>query len=559
MICTNHSFSKMRRSKKSRGQPRVVIPKTWTVAAEPYVPQWRRANPYYGTIANGDRYGMSWTSSSDLQKVNRMRDRYRGMGAYYGGAGAYGGVNRMKKAQKWTGFAQGLVKSGQSMLSGSGEYEYNSTFPSMTGGAGTPEFGSVDDELGAITVSFKEYLTDIYGNMVDETTVNNFSEVQYSINPGLERSFPFLSQFAANFDEYEMKQLVYTYKSTINTDSSTTNGQVGSVIMATNYIVGSAPFTDKNAMLQYHGSSSARVTAVSVHGVECDPAKNSGTPGKYIRSAPVVIGKDEQLYDVGVFNLAISGTPQAFSNQPIGELWVEYTVILRKPKVLTGYGQAISKDVFAHQTNQTFPSFWPSSSTNWLTGQQNNIGCTIDTGVQNNVHCLTITFPAWYTSPTEIKLTLIAQLEQNQGLLGVNYDAEPITAGTYLDLVTTGNMTPQLDMLMTDSGASGTTQSAVVWSYSENTTGDAGDYSVALPTFIVIIHVRPGTLYGGTSGTTAINNTLSIPLTQVLGTAQTYGQISSAFLSIEEYTQMSNPAAPPVLLDSNGAVATYTG
>jgi len=219
-----------RSSKKARGGgAKVVIKRPFNIMdpADAYVPQWRRAVPRYGTVAAGDRYGMSWTSSSDEQKVNRMRDRYRGMGAYYGGQGGYGGVNRMKKAQKWSGFAQGLVKSGQSMLSGSGEYEYNSTFPAATGGAGTPDFSSIDDELGAICVSFKEYLTDIYGNMVDETTVNNFSEVQYSINPGLERSFPFLSQFAANFDEYEMKQLVYTYKSTINTDSSTTNGQVG--------------------------------------------------------------------------------------------------------------------------------------------------------------------------------------------------------------------------------------------------------------------------------------------------------------------------------------------
>jgi len=550
-----------RSSKKSRRGgygPRVVIPKTWVPAEAPYVPQWRRANPTYGTIANGDRYGMSWTSSSDMQKVNRMRDRYRGMGAYYGGQGGYG-VNRMKKAQKWTGFAQGLVKSGQSMLSGSGEYEYNSTFPSAPqGGGGIPEFGSVDDELGAITVSFKEYLTDIYGNMVDETTVNNFSEVQYSINPGLERSFPFLSQFAANFDEYEMKQLVYTYKSTINTDSSTTNGQVGSVIMATNYIVGSAPFTDKNAMLQYHGSSSARVTAISVHGVECDPSKSSGTPGKYIRSAPVLIGKDATLYDVGVFNLAISGTPAAFSNQPIGELWVEYTVILRKPKVLTGYGQAISKDVFAHQENQTLPNFWPSSPLNWLTGQQNSIGCSIDTSVQNSVNCLDITFPAWYTSPTEIKLTLIGTKEC---FLGLNYDSEPITGGTYLDLVTTGNMTPQLDMLFMQAGASGQmTQSAVVWSYSEVQSGDPiGGGQILQPSFMVIIHVRPGTLYGGVSGTTAINNTLSIPLTQIISGSQSYAMVTSAFLSIEEYTQMSNAGAPPVMLDINGSVASYTG
>ena len=493
------------------------------------------------------RYGLTFDQSDDQQKINRAVDGYRGMGAYYGGRGSY---NRLNKAQRWANFAGGLMQSGRSMLSGQGDYVYNSTFPANSGGV-QPTFDTVPDELGSIMVSYKEYLTDIFGNMVDETTTNNFSTVQYSIQPGLERTFPFLSQFAANFDEYDLKQCVFTYKSTINTDSSTTNGQVGSVIMATNYIVDSLPFVDKNSMLQYAGSASARVTDVSVHGVECDPEKLSGTRGKYIRSAPVLIGKDPALFDHAVFNLAISGTPEAFSNQPIGELWVEYTVCLRKPKVLTGFGQAISRDIFAYNVEKTLPTFWPGQASEILTGQQNSIGCSVAVTEQSTVKCLTITFPTWYTSPTEIKLTLTAK----EGiLLGTNYAAEALSLG-FTDLVTTGNMTAQADMLFaSDDGTP--IPSAVFWSASSNNSGDPDDVGLEIQTFIVIIHVRPGTPYGGASGGAAINNTLSIPVVQELTGGQTYATLSGGFLSITEYTQMNNPGLPPVLLDANGNAAS---
>ena len=539
--------------RKKSSQSMYGYEKPFTAATVPYVPQFRRENPVYSDDHTQDRYGVSWSAAAPMQKLNRYRDGYRGMGAYYGGRGAYRGVNRFKKATKWANFAQGLVKSGQSMLAGSGEYSYNSTFPGTAqGGAGIPEFTSVEDEMGAVMVSFKEYLTDIYGNMVDDNTTNNFTEVQYSINPGLERSFPFLSQFAANFDEYEMKQLVYTYKSTINTDSSTTNGQVGSVIMATNYIVDSLPFTDKNAMLQYHGSSSARVTAVSVHGVECDPTKSSGTPGKYIRTAPVLTGKDATLYDVGVFNLAISGTPAAFSNQPIGELWVEYTCLLRKPKVLTGYGQAISKDIFAHKSNVGITNWWPASAINQLVGQQNSIGCTVEwkTDYIGTRDGLLITFPTWYTSPTEIKLYLTGS-----SMLNIGYEAAD--QNDDLSLNVTGNMVPQKDMLMYSLQQANIVASAVAWSFSLVTTDVTGE-SLNVPTFNLIIHVRPGTLYGGTQGTSAVNNTLFIQLDYSAAAGLTTPAIKKGFLSIEEYTQMSNPGLLPVLLDSSGVPAALS-
>ena len=496
-------------------------------------------------------YGLSYDTANPAQKLKRVMDGYKGMGAYYGGGGAY---NRLNKAKRWTGFASGLMRSGRSMLSGSGDYVYNSTFPSNSG-MGPPLFDTVPDELGSICISYKEYLTDIFGN--DEATVssNNFTTVQYNLNPGLERTFPFLSQFAQNFDEYDMQQCVFTYKSTINTDSSTTNGQVGSVIMATNYIVGQPAFNDKNSMLQYAGSSSARVTDVSIHGVECDPDKLSGTRGKYIRSAPVLLTKTQELYDHATFNLAISGTPEAFANVPIGELWVEYTVVLRKPKVLTGFGQAISRDLFAFQTTQTGDNFWPFAATDVLTGQQNSIGCAVSMTQYVNddddtLPALKIVFPTWYTSPTEIRLTLVGS---SSSLIGIKYDPTSYDGVLYglNSLITTGNMVAQVDLVNLSNPNDGTSaleKSPVFQSFSVAAT--EGGVVDLMTTYMLVIHVRPGTLYGGVNDdSTSIENAIIIPITKE---DDPQPDIKYGALNIQEYCQMNNPGAPPIMLNSEG-------
>ena len=54
--------------------------------------------------------------------------------------------------------------------------------------------------------------------------------------------------------------------------------------MATNYNPDAVNFVSKEAMMQYHGAVSGRVTEDLTHGVECDPALNAGTATKYVRT-----------------------------------------------------------------------------------------------------------------------------------------------------------------------------------------------------------------------------------------------------------------------------------
>ena len=222
------------------------------------------------------------------------------------------------------------------MYTGMGEY----TNDLVDGGAGpsVAAFASAGDETGAITITHKEYIGEIYANPASQPFVNQ----SYPLNPGLEQTFPWLSQLAANYEEYEFTQLMFTYR-TVVADISSANGQVGTVIMATNYNPSSPPFTDKSEMMTYAHSSSAKTSESLVHGIECDPAKLSGDPGKYTRTKPILSGQDLKTYDWGLFQIACANPPSTMANNSIGELWVAYTVVLRKPKVSTGKGDAISR------------------------------------------------------------------------------------------------------------------------------------------------------------------------------------------------------------------------
>jgi hypothetical protein len=150
--------------------------------------------------------------------------------------------------------------------------------------------------------------------------------------------------------------------------------------MATQYNANDAPFTDKRVMMQYDGAMSSKVSCEQIQGVECNPAKLSGDQGKYIRNRPVLSDQDKNTYDHGQFNIAIADIPvPTYANQSLGELWVSYTVELRKPKFYSNKGLSITKDIYC--TNQVkFPAiqtanrpFGEVNSDRRMLGQQNTL------------------------------------------------------------------------------------------------------------------------------------------------------------------------------------------
>ena len=253
----------------------------------------------------------------------------------------------------------GYIPTGRGSYSGPGE-NVNSLISG--GNVSVPEMAG-GDEIGSVVIAHKEYLGSITGSKTFENTI-------FQLNPGLVSTFPWLSQIAVNYEEYSFEQLMFTYSSLLS--DATASGAVGQIIMTTNYNAGNPPFSSTTDMLNNIGTISARpIDSPIIHGVECDDNKNV-LPSYFVRVGAVPSGQDIKTYDVGLFQLATEGMPENDALQ--GQLWVSYTITLRKPKLFTAAGKGILEDVFR--------SFGGFSGTK-LTGTPlyysslNTIGCTL--------------------------------------------------------------------------------------------------------------------------------------------------------------------------------------
>jgi hypothetical protein len=272
------------------------------------------------------------------------------------------------------------------------------------------------DETGRIVMSKREYVT----RVVSPPTPGDFSNGSYSINPGLSGVFPFLSQVAANYDEYEFRHLVFHYKPTISRASQ--SGAMGSIVIACNYNAGSSKFGGYREMIEYMGAMECRICDEAVFGVECDPSKRAGKATEYVRTGMVPVGEDIKTYDLGLFQIATADI--SASDYPagtlLGHLFVEYEVVLGKPKLFAALGKTILMDKF--RSNSGLSAAVPLGVV--IASDHNTLGCELDSALDR------IIFP-----------------DNFQGTVLVKYYAEG--AGIDLNLFVIGagaNITAQLSM-----------------------------------------------------------------------------------------------------------------
>jgi hypothetical protein len=270
--------------------------------------------------------------------------------------------------------------SGSGLYKGRGMYAANDTIQGSGSVMEAPRFAPMSDGGTGVVISHREYVCDVYGPGAGNLSFENQT---FALNPGMEQTFPWLSQVACNYEEYELLQCIFSYKSTTTDIGSSTTGQCGTVVMATQYDVSDEPFSDKETMLRYALSESCKSTAHMLHGVECDPTKLSGSPGKYVRNQPVLPNQDLKDYDAGLFNLALANIPAAYANQSLGELWITYTVRLRKPKLVSAKAFNIERSIYASSASKHSTDISqgilnvPASA--MCFGQQNSIAAAIGT------------------------------------------------------------------------------------------------------------------------------------------------------------------------------------
>ncbi len=267
---------------------------------------------------------------------------------------------------------------GQGLYSGRGMYTNRSVYTNdlfADTGSQAPKFRTVKDETGAMIVTHQEYIGEIYGNSLQpsgEPKVLEYSK--FLLNPGMEKTFPWLSQIAQNYQEYEFQQLVFSYRPSL-ADINSNNGQVGEILMATNYRPTDPAFASKSDIKRYPHHSAARCLDAQDHGVECDKSKLPLAKNvMYVRNESLSSLENINDYDLGFTQISVHNTPASVAGAALGSLYVYYTIKLVKPIIKTSKGLGLSKAIFTSGLLSTairfkdqstaFPTLWKGVNNN---------------------------------------------------------------------------------------------------------------------------------------------------------------------------------------------------
>lgn len=255
------------------------------------------------------------------RKDNREATKEAGVisaiGSVLGGIGAEALLPQGSVISKAVGsFLGGKIGHLVEKITGFGDYQVKSN-SIMRGGMTAPQImNSV--EAGGVVVRFREYVQDILA-----TTV--FTAQSFPLNPGQRKSFPWLSQFAKNFDQYRWRGIIWEFGSTSSDAvlSSATSSALGTVSMATEYDVLDATYSSKREMLNTMFANSSKPSMSFIHPIEC---KRAQTPMavQYVRTGEYPEGGDPRFYDLGNTVIATEGMQAATG--AVGELWVTYEV-----------------------------------------------------------------------------------------------------------------------------------------------------------------------------------------------------------------------------------------
>ncbi len=243
----------------------------------------------------------------------------RSLGAWGGGAlGTYFG-NPVVGASAGAGLGAAI-----SRWLGSGDYSVssNSLVSRFKGSGAIPMMHSSNQ---SIVVRHREFVCDVISPSTSAYTISQ----TFPLNPGLEKTFPWLSTIANNFQEYSFKGVIFHYVPTSGDSVASTNTSLANVMLHTNYRSTDKLPQSKVELLNEYFACDSKASDSFCHPIECNPKENPYQI-QYVRTGSVPYGEDSKTYDLGVTTLAISGAPA--SGVVLGELWVTYEVELKKPK-----------------------------------------------------------------------------------------------------------------------------------------------------------------------------------------------------------------------------------
>lgn len=316
------------------------------------------------------------------------------------------------------------IQSGIKYLTGMGEYQIQQN--SLYHGTDPPKI--VNSPQGEeVIIRHREFLGDLNSGPLSGS-VTAFDLNFYAINPGNSKLFPWLSNIASNFQEWELRGMVVQLKSLSSEYAA--NSVLGSYFVGTQYNALSPPPLSKRELENLEYSTSAKPSESIIHGIECARHLSADTH-LYVAQDSNYDNGDRRFYDLG--NIYIGSAGLNVADAPIAEIWVSYEVALYKPQLQA----PITKTWVAANTSgaitAVFP--WGLNAGQLITPQPGSymgITANIDTTLAQT---MVFNFPAieaiykidcYRTFDAAVTPTLTATVTYAPGVGGINLFAQPL-------------------------------------------------------------------------------------------------------------------------------------
>lgn len=219
---------------------------------------------------------------------------------------------------------------------GFGAYTLNKNTILGAGGS-VPSMHSAND---SIVVRHREYL----GDLLSSTAV--FTSNSYALNPGLAKSFPWLSKMSQNYQQYRILGMVVEFVPEIS-EVASSEASLGFVALAAQYRTDLPAYPSLEMALESEWAVSGKPNCPLSLAIECDPAL-SAFKSNYIRAQNVPANQDIRVYDF--VNLVIMIGGQQTNAVIAGQIWLTYEIELFRP---TAYGDPLAVGFYLHLTNST--------------------------------------------------------------------------------------------------------------------------------------------------------------------------------------------------------------
>lgn len=169
---------------------------------------------------------------------------------------------------------------------------------------------------GSVRIRHREYIGDVSSSIA-------FANSQFSVNPGLAATFPWLSVIAANYESYLFTSLSFEYETQVSTATS------GTLMLAIDFDAADAAPVSKVQLMSYHNAVRSPLWSECQYRGDVQDLHKFGMK-RYVRTAALAANLDIKTYDVGTLNVATQG---AIGATPAGELYVVYDITLNTPQL----------------------------------------------------------------------------------------------------------------------------------------------------------------------------------------------------------------------------------